>query len=627
MDESKSKLRYRHLTHRGMSIPTAHWTYDITKSYDWNYEFGPFNIPAYPARSVKPSKKFLSFKVNSLFGVPAGPLLNSRWIEAYSKLGYDILTYKTVRTRSYPAHQMPHILYVEKNKSKNDSSFIGKPYFSKVTSLAITNSFGVPSKDPDVWQEDVKRSLRLLDKGQLLILSIMGTQDGLHSQKEFIQDFIKCAVLAMETSAPVIEVNLSCPNLHGGGVVCYDVDLCGKICEQIKNVIGDVPLIAKIGYFDKEWELIRLLKKINPFIEAVGAINTLQGNIIDLQHKKIHMRQIGLSGVCGGYIKPYALNSVKTLYKLRDQFKMKFAIIGIGGVTKPEDFESYLAVGADAVQSATGAMTDPYLAFKIYEKQTAQKKDYQTAKTIGTSFFSSVSQGLSLNEFKEIYLQMIYPKTLPENKNTLLIREDRFKLKHGEKGRKHSHIYMNHRNPIFINAWDRRFLVELFNQLICERILKNEELSKNRYGVVAIPSSSSPELTASMLDSLTSSIGRAVVMPHQFLTQEAGAHSKLYGDMDVRKPWVLIDDVFTSGKTLQDSIKCIPDEIKYAKDPLRLFAITLISRNPDKRESFTKSTGVDLFSLVTLEEVLKYHWKRFTSKEKKLILKERSELH
>lgn len=627
MDKSKSKHSYRHLTHKGMSVPTAHWTYDISKSYDWNYEYGPFNIPSYPERFLKPSKKFLSFKLNSLFGVPAGPLLNSRWIETYSKLGYDILTYKTVRTRSYPAHQMPHILYVEKNQVKNDTSFIGKPYLSKIHSLAITNSFGVPSKDPDVWQEDVKRSLRLIDKGQLLILSIMGTQDGLHSQKEFIRDFAKCAVLAMETGAPVIEVNLSCPNLHGGGIVCYDADLCGKICEEIKNVIGDVPLIAKIGFFDKEIELIKVLKKINPFIDSIAAVNTLQGNVTDLQYKKIHMRQIGVSGICGNYIKPYALSMVKTLNTLRDQLKMKFAIIGIGGVTEPEDFENYMSVGADAVQSATGAMTDPYLAFKIYQKQAAQKKDYKTAKIIGSSFFPHVSQTLNLKEFKEIYLQMVYPKTLPESENTLLIREDRFKLKHGEKGRKHSHIYMNHRNPIFINAWDRRFLVELFNRIILERIIKTHELELNEYGIVAIPSSSSPELTASMLDSLTSSIGRAVVMPHQFLTQEAGAHSKLYGDMDVRKPWILIDDVFTSGKTLQDSIKCIPDKIKQAKDPSRLFAITLISRNPDKRESFTKSTGIDLFSLVTLEEVLKYHWKRFSSKEKKLILKERSELH
>ena len=54
--------------------------YDITRSYDWNYEHAPaavpdIDVPAYPGEW-----DFLGIPVNSPLGIPAGPLLSSRWI-------------------------------------------------------------------------------------------------------------------------------------------------------------------------------------------------------------------------------------------------------------------------------------------------------------------------------------------------------------------------------------------------------------------------------------------------------------------------------------------------------------------------------------------------------------------
>ena len=50
------------------------------------------------------------------------------------------------------------------------------------------------------------------------------------------------------------------------------------------------------------------------------------------------------------------------LAKLREELGMKFAIVGVGGVSSVEDFKKYRAAGADAVMSATGAMWNPLLA-------------------------------------------------------------------------------------------------------------------------------------------------------------------------------------------------------------------------------------------------------------------------
>jgi len=53
------------------------------------------------------------------------------------------------------------------------------------------------------------------------------------------------------------------------------------------------------------------------------------------------------------------------LRNLRDELGMKFAIVGVGGVSGAEDFKKYHEAGADAVMSATGAMWNPMLAQEI----------------------------------------------------------------------------------------------------------------------------------------------------------------------------------------------------------------------------------------------------------------------
>ena len=83
-------------------------TYLIEKSYEENYENGPRFEGEFPGRSAVPFRNFMGFKVNSCFGIPAGPLLNSKWIELYGKLGFDLLVYKTVRTAAYPSHPPPN---------------------------------------------------------------------------------------------------------------------------------------------------------------------------------------------------------------------------------------------------------------------------------------------------------------------------------------------------------------------------------------------------------------------------------------------------------------------------------------------------------------------------------------
>jgi dihydroorotate dehydrogenase len=77
------------------------------------------------------------------------------------------------------------------------------------------------------------------------------------------------------------------------------------------------------------------------------------------------------AGVCGAPIKWAGIDMVTRLKKIREKKNYTFTIDGVGGVTKPEDYEEYMKAGADTVFSATGAMWNPYLAQEIKKQNVS----------------------------------------------------------------------------------------------------------------------------------------------------------------------------------------------------------------------------------------------------------------
>ena len=94
--------------------------YDPTKSYEDNYADGPFGefaeVLAEDATPVKPSKlsqhavTLFGHKVNQPFGIPAGPLLNSKYVIAALDKGFDLPIYKTVRSGVHGSHPYPNVV-------------------------------------------------------------------------------------------------------------------------------------------------------------------------------------------------------------------------------------------------------------------------------------------------------------------------------------------------------------------------------------------------------------------------------------------------------------------------------------------------------------------------------------
>ncbi len=346
--------------------------YDPTKSYEDNYAQGPFGAFAdgtvYPQSGI-PTVEYLGQKVYAPLGIPAGPLLNSAFCKAAFEKGFDICVYKTVRSAVFPCHPFPNVLAIH---PEGDLTFdvLQKPLIADTEysePLSITNSFGVPSKDPTVWQEDAKKAVAAAGKGQVLIMSFMGTVRENQTQQEFVDDYVLAARLAHETGAKVLETNLSCPNIGNEGLVCYNLDVTEKVAKGIRGVIGDTPLALKVGYYKDDADIERLAEIANEYADAVSGINTLQGEIRNaageqaLPGSPARLR----SGVCGSGIRWAGLDFVRRLHAIREKRGFTFAVEGVGGVLTPEDYKTYREAGADSVMSATGAMWNPYLAQEI----------------------------------------------------------------------------------------------------------------------------------------------------------------------------------------------------------------------------------------------------------------------
>jgi dihydroorotate dehydrogenase (NAD+) catalytic subunit len=348
--------------------------YDPDKTYEENLKDGPFGSFADKKifkQKGEPKYNFFGHKVYSPFGIPAGPLINGKFMKAAFEKGFDICVYKTVRTHAKKCNEWPNVLPVkiegDLTIEKAEKGLITKKEFSEP--LAITNSFGNPSYQPSVWQADIVKLMKWANqsKGKVVCGMIEGTiWDENFTEQDFLNDWVLASRLMNEIKIHVIEANFSCPN-EGDKVkrlLCFDTAQAGRIARAIKKEIRNTPLVIKIPYFENEDELRNMIKELGNVVDGFSAINTIPSVVHDEKGNQALPGGVWRlkSGICGAPIKWAGLDMVRRLKKLREDFDYKYTIIGVGGVMNAKDFKEYRNAGADIVMSATGAMWNPNLA-------------------------------------------------------------------------------------------------------------------------------------------------------------------------------------------------------------------------------------------------------------------------
>lgn len=356
--------------------------YDANLSYEENYTKGPFPLLTLEKKfpkiqyTQKPKYEFLDVPLHIPFGVPAGPLLNSKFVQVALDAGFCLPIYKTVRSAFWKCNEWPNVLsiqsaekslFAQNHNRVISSAFKEQDYF--LENLSISNSFGVPSQNSQIWAEDFQ-SLSPYSKKEGYSAALSFQPSKSNTQSLFLEDAQKIAQLAAncvnKNGFHFLEINLSCPNEKHNPIykdLQSVLPLLRAVHQVIKN-FKNVKLIAKIGVLTQE-EIHVFLSEAGGYLNGVSAINTISADIIT-PNGDIALGNKSLSGgVCGSLIFEQGLKVASLLANEREKLGLKkqdFGLIGVGGVMTAQNFSDYLNAGVDLVQAATGMMWNLNLA-------------------------------------------------------------------------------------------------------------------------------------------------------------------------------------------------------------------------------------------------------------------------
>ena len=169
-----------------------------------------------------------------------------------------------------------------------------------------------------------------------------------------------CRRLDGESQIGWFEVNVSCPNVHGGGISFgTSPEAAASVVRAVKKVTTK-PVIIKLT--PNVTDIVSIAKACEEAgADGISMINTMLGMKIDLKTKKpVVANKMG--GFSGPAIKPVA---VRMIYQVYDA--VKIPIVGMGGVSSAEDVIEMMLAGATAVEVGTANLPNPMAAKEIIE--------------------------------------------------------------------------------------------------------------------------------------------------------------------------------------------------------------------------------------------------------------------
>ncbi|MBI1847342.1 MAG: hypothetical protein HYR86_10265 [Candidatus Rokubacteria bacterium] len=346
-----------------MGWEIANAIYRTDRSYAWNYGHAP-TLPRTRRVPMGPGGLLFGQRLNSPLGIAAGPLLNSRWIEGYARLGFDVLTYATVRSRYHPAHVLPNIRHVD---NREQSAVAARRHTNSNGSTTIAVSTGLPSMEPDVWRKDVRRAKERIGRGQMLIVSVVGTADPGADAEIFISDYARCAAWAAEAGADAVEVHLAVPTPLGepGLFVYENIPLAAQILYRVRTTVA-VPVLAKLGLFRSPRMLHETATKLAPWTSGFVLVHGIPRRVVDEEgHAAFEGAGREYADVVGGATFPTCSRQIAEMLAWRRAGAWPHAILGVGGLSTVARAQYVLGEGADAALVATAALFDPLFAVRF----------------------------------------------------------------------------------------------------------------------------------------------------------------------------------------------------------------------------------------------------------------------
>ena len=219
------------------------------------------------------------------------------------------------------------------------------------TASGMLNSVGLQNPGVDkVIAEELPKLKKVFHKPVMANVSGFSTEEYAHV----------CELLDKEEQVGWLEVNISCPNVHGGGMgFGTDPAMAAEVTRAVKAVTTK-PVIMKLT------PNVTDIASIAKACEAEGAdgislINTLLAMRIDLRNRRPLLKN-GTGGMSGPAVFPVA---VRCVYQVASA--VNIPVVGLGGVASAEDVIEMMMAGATAVQVGAMNLTEPCICKKIIE--------------------------------------------------------------------------------------------------------------------------------------------------------------------------------------------------------------------------------------------------------------------
>ncbi len=222
------------------------------------------------------------------------------------------------------------------------------------TDGGMLNSVGLQNPGVEAWREHELPAL--LATGARVVASIWGFST---------EGYEKAAAMLADCPPEVVavEVNLSCPNLHGDGIFAHSPEATASATAATAGC--NRPRWAKLSPNVEDITQIARFA-LEAGAEALTLVNTVRGMAFDPTTRRSRLGGEG-GGLSGPAIRPVA---VRAVYECRRAFP-DAPIVGVGGVARGEDAAELLVAGANAVQVGTATFADPRATTRVLGELTS----------------------------------------------------------------------------------------------------------------------------------------------------------------------------------------------------------------------------------------------------------------
>lgn len=227
------------------------------------------------------------------------------------------------------------------------------------TASGMLNCVGLQNKGADYFCEHIYPELREYfdleadnDERPAIIVNVSGSSP---------EDYAECARrISTLPGIPAIELNISCPNVHDGGMAFgTSAKAAASVVRAVRENYPKTLIVKLSPNVTDITEIARAAEAEGA--DALSLINTLMGTSIDIERRCFRL-SIGTGGLSGPCVKPVALRMVYQTAKA-----VGIPVIGLGGISSAEDAIEFLMAGATAIQIGTANFIDPSISEKVVD--------------------------------------------------------------------------------------------------------------------------------------------------------------------------------------------------------------------------------------------------------------------